>query len=319
MIRSDFCGASTSPRDGGADLDLTVDDDLTMETTVVVDCPISQGSRSLPLTATLDDGTVVLHEDPSSRRWVKLLRVSRDCHEQNVPLTRAGDDCLILETNRNIIPGEELFVWCATDKLFELDVPFLSPGQILGQQRYSCVACGAVYPQPNLLKAHIILACRSLFLPLTIDAISERLSDGLVTPGIGRKTSLNCSMLHDTVAIASIQCHKHLPFFTNPRGHCCIYCGKEYSRKYRLKIHVRTHTGHKPLKCKYCLRPFSDSSNLNKHVRLLENTSSPYHCSQCGKILGRRRDLERHLRSRHGLLSESDVLIVTRHSRTRNQ
>ena len=34
------------------------------------------------------------------------------------------------------------------------------------------------------------------------------------------------------------------------KAHRCCYCGKLYSRKYGLKIHIRTHTGYKPLKCK---------------------------------------------------------------------
>ncbi|XP_076289830.1 uncharacterized protein LOC143213660, partial [Lasioglossum baleicum] len=83
------------------------------------------------------------------------------------------------------------------------------------------------------------------------------------------------------------------------QGHLCIYCGKVYSKKYGLKIHIRTHTGYEPLKCKYCDRPFGEPSNLNKHVRLHSDGKTPYKCELCGKILVRRRDLERHTRSRH--------------------
>ncbi|XP_010571745.1 PREDICTED: PR domain zinc finger protein 13 [Haliaeetus leucocephalus] len=82
-------------------------------------------------------------------------------------------------------------------------------------------------------------------------------------------------------------------------GHLCLYCGKLYSRKYGLKIHMRTHTGYKPLKCKVCLRPFGDPSNLNKHIRLHAKGNTPYRCEYCGKVLVRRRDLERHVKSRH--------------------
>ncbi|EDW33410.1 GL15563 [Drosophila persimilis] len=109
------------------------------------------------------------------------------------------------------------------------------------------------------------------------------------------------------------------------QGHLCIYCGKVYSRKYGLKIHIRTHTGFKPLKCKFCLRPFGDPSNLNKHVRLhlqtqpssvgggggeggggssdvdIEGESEAgYQCRICHKSLARRRDLQRHMETRHG-------------------
>lgn len=99
--------------------------------------------------------------------------------------------------------------------------------------------------------------------------------------------------------------HPVVPVGTNvvtakpKKGHLCLYCGKLYSRKYGLKIHMRTHTGYKPLKCKVCFRPFGDPSNLNKHVRLHAEGNTPYRCDYCGKVLVRRRDLERHIKSRH--------------------
>ncbi|XP_044726598.1 PR domain zinc finger protein 5 [Chrysoperla carnea] len=93
------------------------------------------------------------------------------------------------------------------------------------------------------------------------------------------------------------------------QGHLCIYCGKLYSRKYGLKIHIRTHTGFKPLKCKYCLRPFGDPSNLNKHVRLHAEGETPYKCELCGKVLVRKRDLDRHLKSRHLIDTPSEDLV----------
>lgn len=61
--------------------------------------------------------------------------------------------------------------------------------------------------------------------------------------------------------------HRAMKLTKEPRQHTCKFCGKLYTRKYGLKIHIRTHTGHKPLKCMHCSRQFSDPSNLNKHHR----------------------------------------------------
>ena len=89
-------------------------------------------------------------------------------------------------------------------------------------------------------------------------------------------------------------------------GHLCVYCGKLYSRKYGLKIHLRTHTGYKPLKCRHCQRSFGDPSNLNKHIRLHARTAAPYRCSVCDTVHVRRRDLKRHLRARHPEMTSNE-------------
>lgn len=91
-------------------------------------------------------------------------------------------------------------------------------------------------------------------------------------------------------------------------GYKCIFCDKIYSRKYGLRIHIRTHNGYKPLYCKICGRRFGDPSNLNKHSRLHATDNSPYKCGVCNKILVRRRDLERHINSWHSEKGENNIL-----------
>lgn len=77
--------------------------------------------------------------------------------------------------------------------------------------------------------------------------------------------------------------------------------------------------GFKPLKCKYCFRPFGDPSNLNKHIRLHTQTTDHHHhhlhtnsssenqaayrCHICSKNLLKRRDLIRHMQLSHSSAS----------------
>ncbi|XP_066258786.1 zinc finger protein 667 [Euwallacea similis] len=392
--------------------------------TLLGDVDIQQISVGVTLFGTLDLDNKYKSIWPHDYHWVRGIRLSNDCHTYNVQLklqpscrsyknVRGGvQPKLILQVVRPIEMGQELQLWFSEDILAMLQVVFLKPSNIRGENKYKCLRCSALYESPNPLKLHITLACGKLPISslwerlatligdpqsapiaspkvkdfefkLTPDTQTSKQRDALDLTISAQQLKSNVTTAHKALqkghysafkpfkkhaieinatnrAIALnpqglnthdlpplwpmsfetdvVQLHRNLmqtQDFNNTQsiygddaqieslvsslgkakqGHICLYCGKCYSRKYGLKIHIRTHTGYKPLRCKFCDRPFGDPSNLNKHVRLHAEGNTPYKCDLCGKILVRRRDLERHLTSRHMIEIHPDKNILPENS-----
>ncbi|XP_037881401.1 sal-like protein 1 [Glossina fuscipes] len=342
-------------------------------------CALAENSNTLNVTAEI----------------MRKIKLSEDIHSYNALYEMAQKDQMHLRIIREIPRDEEIVAWFSEDIILMMSIPFLTPINIQGNNRYTCHLCHLTFETPNPLKIHLALNCgrhnidilwlrlhyaikaeqymnlqtpqqqQQLFAERSISTSIANLTSTSLVPQVSRfsafkpisslSTSSNItipvSASDETIATTTNSSnisfiptmsnaglsHVHLlqPSSTSAlnaaaqieaivsnmgaskQGHLCIYCGKVYSRKYGLKIHIRTHTGFKPLKCKFCLRPFGDPSNLNKHVRLHLQSSvsstatsplneSLYHCHLCNKTVARRRDLQRHLETRHGSNSNTN-------------
>ncbi|KXJ83924.1 hypothetical protein RP20_CCG026951 [Aedes albopictus] len=79
----------------------------------------------------------------------------------------------------------------------------------------------------------------------------------------------------------------------------CETCGKVFSYKHKLKMHIRmVHMGSKQPSCNICHKTFTATSSLERHM-LLHTNEKPHVCPKCGISFRRALLLRHHMQMEH--------------------
>ncbi|KAL1775666.1 PR domain zinc finger protein 14 [Sigmodon hispidus] len=82
------------------------------------------------------------------------------------------------------------------------------------------------------------------------------------------------------------------------RPYLCSTCGKSFSQSSSLNKHMRVHSGDRPYQCVYCTKKFTASSILRTHIRQ-HSGEKPFKCKHCGKPFASHAAHDSHVRRSH--------------------
>jgi len=170
------------------------------------------------------------------------------------------------------------------------------------EQSFPCLLCTAVFRKRTLLNQHQL---RVHALQLDTEFECEECGVRCANlPGLKAHTRAHlvkrflCGSCNKSFLVLS-QLKDHVD-----RGVCllenrkCGVCGKVFSGKYHLQLHMRLHTNIKPFTCSICEKSFTQKRSLKEH-QLTHEAERQFSCQHCEKRFVQRNHLKYHLASQH--------------------
>ncbi|XP_069501308.1 zinc finger and BTB domain-containing protein 3 [Ambystoma mexicanum] len=89
-------------------------------------------------------------------------------------------------------------------------------------------------------------------------------------PGNQPYGSIVSPPLHEQIYLQDYEAHPNFGLFAEDVP-TCKTCGKTFSCSYTLRRHATVHTRERPYECRYCMRSYTQSGDLYRHIRKAHN------------------------------------------------
>ncbi|XP_077440375.1 uncharacterized protein LOC144062652 [Vanacampus margaritifer] len=91
----------------------------------------------------------------------------------------------------------------------------------------------------------------------------------------------------------------HVKMHATEKEFSCSECGKRFTRNQQLTKHMKVHTGEKTFPCSVCGKTFAYKGNLSVHMRI-HTGEKPFSCSVCGSQYSTKANMKSHMLTHTG-------------------
>ncbi|XP_072934459.1 uncharacterized protein [Epargyreus clarus] len=222
-------------------------------------------------------------------------------HEYDVPFFSnqpALDFDSSLSTNKELTPLPPVTEITSTER----------PPRKEGEKRYSCTLCSKSFTRIYGLRCH--MAKHSNFRKFLCYKCGKSFhnSNGLRQHLISHKdvAQFKCGFCNKTYkSRQSLKEHFRVAHSSNRMLFVCVTCGKSFTAKSTLMMHMKTHSGQKEFACAHCPKSYTRASYLRVHslVHLGQERPKPFVCNyqDCDRSFSTKHSLSIHIAHSHTL------------------